>query len=172
MEFKLGLNIVPFPGLARDWHVDGFLTFIPDTIYVDQRQMETQETRYRFTLAHEVGHWILHRDLYNDEKVSDLEAYLRMYEAMDDEDLSACEFQARNLGGRILLPRAPFLEVVEQAFKPLRPKVPQKADTKLVCGRLAKVVAPRFNVHEQVIETRLFGDGLCEEIGLWKTEKR
>jgi hypothetical protein len=168
VEFRLGLNIVPFPNLRAEFDVDGFLTFVPTTIYVDQSQMEGHEARYRFTLAHEVGHWLLHRDLYADAGITDLASYIAAYEAMDDDAQSNMEFQARNLGGRILLPRAPFVTALSEAFEPFRSKVPKGADTRLVCGRLSKFLGPRFNVSEKVIETRLVGDGLCEEVGLKK----
>lgn len=168
VEFRLGLNIVPFPNLKAEFDVDGFLTFVPTTIYVDQQQMERQEARYRFTLAHEVGHWLLHRDLYSDAGITDLASYVAAYEAMDDDAQKDMEFQARNLGGRILLPREPFVGALTEAFEPFRAKVPKDADVRLVCARLAKLLGPRFNVSEQVIETRLAGDGLCQEVGLRK----
>lgn len=166
VEFRLGLEVIPVPNLWRGFEVDGFLALDGGRIFVDEWQMEHMETRYRFTLAHEIGHWILHRDLYADADVVDLDSYLNAYEAMSDEDQDHWEFQARNLGGRILLPKVPFLAAAEEAFRPFRDKIPKGSDTKLVCGRLAKLVASRFHVHEKVAETRLFGDGLCEEIGL------
>ncbi len=168
VEFGLGLNIVPFPGLRAEFDVDGFLTFVPTTIYVDQLQMERYEPRYRFTLAHEVGHWLLHRDLYVDAGISDLASYIAAYEQMDDGAQNEMEFQARNLGGRILLPRGPFVGALTEVFEPFRPKLPKTADVRQVCARLATILAPRFNVSDQVVQTRLVGDGLCEEVGLKK----
>jgi Zn-dependent peptidase ImmA (M78 family) len=62
-DLSLGLNIFPFPGLQRDFDIDGFISKDLTTIYVDEVIYSKRPARYRFTLAHEVGHLILHRDL-------------------------------------------------------------------------------------------------------------
>jgi len=169
VEFKLGLNIIPFPDLSKRFDVDGFLTFVPDSIYVDQGQLETQETRYRFTLAHEVGHWILHRDLYADAEVHNLEGYFKAYGELDDDALKDFEFQARNLGGRILLPEARCVAAAKAALpnaRQMAAKAGQGANEKLVCGAIARLVADQFKVSHQVAETRLWGDELCKKLGM------
>lgn len=171
VEFDVGLGIMPMPNLERDFDVDSFLTLVPDTIVVDQNEMLNQPERYRFSLAHEVGHWLLHRSLYEMSAVTNLESYFAAYEALDADDLGRYEFQARNLGGRILLPRAPFLAAAEKALPSLKKLLPADAGPSLLCKGLAKMVAPTFEVTEQVTETRLVGDALCEELGIRKPPK-
>jgi hypothetical protein len=166
VEFKLHLNIIPFPNLSREFDVDGFLTVASDAIYVDQRQMLNQQTRFRFTLAHEVGHWILHRDLYEGANVQDLNGYLCFYASLDESVIDDFEFQARNLAGRILLPEAQFLSAALTSLSKARKMLPSNASDKLVCGAIARLVAPGFNVHHQVAETRLWGDDLCTRLGM------
>jgi hypothetical protein len=55
IEFQLGLDIVPVPGLLEHFEVDGFLAWDHSEIRVDQFAMQSRYTRYRFTLAYEVG---------------------------------------------------------------------------------------------------------------------
>jgi len=171
-EFALGLEVRPMPELYRTFGVDGYLSFDAQAIYVDQHQMESQETRYRFTLAHEIGHWLLHRDFYEDKGITDLESYLRVYASLDEADLKKWEFQARNLAGRILLPKRPFLTAVNDSLGVIRAKVEAgvggKATDELLCKALAKAVAEAFNVHHDVAEIRLMRDGLCEDLGIPK----
>ena len=63
VDLNLRLNIFPFPGLQRDFDIDGFTSKDLTTIYVDEEIYSKRPARYRFTLAHEVGHLILHKDL-------------------------------------------------------------------------------------------------------------
>jgi len=57
IEFALKINIVPIPGLQKALETDGFISSDFSTISVDQFVLEERERRYRFTLAHEIGHW-------------------------------------------------------------------------------------------------------------------
>jgi Zn-dependent peptidase ImmA (M78 family) len=55
-EFSMGINIIPIPGLQKLIDVEGFISSDFSSITVDQFVMEERETRYRFTIAHEIGH--------------------------------------------------------------------------------------------------------------------
>lgn len=60
VEFGLGVNIIPLPGLHESHEIDGFLSADMTAISVDLHIFESHPTRYGFTLAHEVGHLVLH----------------------------------------------------------------------------------------------------------------
>jgi len=62
-EFDLGLNIFPFPNLQETFDVEGFISRDLNVIYVDEFIYYQRPTRYRFTLAHEIGHYVFHSDL-------------------------------------------------------------------------------------------------------------
>jgi Zn-dependent peptidase ImmA (M78 family) len=62
-EFDLGLNIFPFPNLQETFDVEGFISGDLNVIYVDEFIYYQRPARYRFTLAHEIGHYIFHSDL-------------------------------------------------------------------------------------------------------------
>ena len=65
VEFRLRMDIVPVPDLVRGARgINGFLSSDCRSIYVDCGHLETVESRYHFTLAHEVGHLILHSRFY------------------------------------------------------------------------------------------------------------
>ena len=64
VEFQLGIHIVPMPHLHELLDVDGFLTADLKEIYVHDFVYHKRPGRYRFTLAHEVGHFVLHADIY------------------------------------------------------------------------------------------------------------
>lgn len=61
--FKDGKLIVYFP----EEHRYGLVDVLAGTIVVDPRlTCEGREGRLRFTLAHELAHWLIHRGLYMD----------------------------------------------------------------------------------------------------------
>lgn len=80
VEFKLPLDdIVPVENLKRETDHDAYLSKDLKTIFVDQYIYHNVEARYRFTLAHEVGHLVLHRRIF--EKL-DYESPEEFLEAM------------------------------------------------------------------------------------------
>jgi len=56
IEFDLGIDIIPIPNLQKDLDIEGFTSSNLKSIYVDQSVLEKRLYRYRFTLAHELGH--------------------------------------------------------------------------------------------------------------------
>lgn len=68
IEFDLKLDIIPVPNLHKNHGIDGALSQDFTQIYVDDYAFENWPNRHRFTLAHEIGHYVLHRsDLENGE---------------------------------------------------------------------------------------------------------
>src|SRR6266849_4451191 len=60
IELQLGLDIIPMPGLAKGCDVYAFPSRDLRSIYVDQGVQESHEAQYRFHLAHELAHIVLH----------------------------------------------------------------------------------------------------------------
>lgn len=66
VEFSLKLDIVPLKGLQRVGDVETFLfgnckaIAVDEDKYMDDRQIN----RLNFSVAHEVGHLVLHKNLY------------------------------------------------------------------------------------------------------------
>jgi Zn-dependent peptidase ImmA (M78 family) len=163
-DFNLGLDIIPFPDLRQNWDVDGFLAFACNAIYVDQWQMVNRVRRYRFTIAHELAHLILHSDLYEEAGIGDLEDYLAYQESLDPDLRDACEYQAMNLAGRILLPRPSFTTACRRVLDSVRAKLTQVKDWNTVGELVASRVAPEFEVSDEVASRRLFKDRLWDEM--------
>lgn len=66
IEFKLGIDIIPLHGLHQAFDTDGFISSDLKSISVDLFVYESRPGRYRFTLAHEIGHLVLHSELYKE----------------------------------------------------------------------------------------------------------
>ena len=85
------------------------------TIYIDSFLTSTHlSNRYRFTLAHEFAHWILHKKIINKlSKEKKMISYLSCTERdIKNEQLekieASCEWQANYLAGAILMPYLPL----------------------------------------------------------------
>lgn len=85
------------------------------TIYIDSFLTSIHlSNRYRFTLAHEFAHWILHRKIINKlSKEKKMIPYLSCTERdIKNEQLEKveanCEWQANYLAGAILMPYLPL----------------------------------------------------------------
>lgn len=50
-------------GLPADAHVSGLLYPVPREIWIDAGEAVRAPVRRRFTIGHELGHWVLHCDL-------------------------------------------------------------------------------------------------------------
>lgn len=97
------IDIVPLPSL-RVRGVDGFLSQDRKTIYVDADVQRNIATRYRFTLAHELGHSVLHGEII-DEHLSAVGDKPQMFwELLSEEEYSHAERQANVFAAAILMP--------------------------------------------------------------------
>ena len=164
VEFSLGINIIPVERLWKDFDTDGWLSNDLSTIYVDEVQMTDYETRYRFTLTHEVAHLLLHADLYRSAGFQTVEEWLSWREAMDEKLVDDYEWQGRNLAGRILVPTAPLVEKALAALKEREDRLPPGVDPRLLWQYVAIPLADDFNVHESVVFYRLDGDRVGEMV--------
>ena len=159
-EFGLGLNIVPIPGLYRDYRIESWLSCDQQAIFVDQRQCEEMETRYRFSLAHEIGHLLLHADLYCEVSLGSFEDWMSFHERLDPAVRDNLEWQARSLAGRILVPAEPLVRHAQKQIDAVKLRLPKGVDPEALFGAVAIPLSDIFNVHEEVVRIRLSGDGI------------
>lgn len=153
VEFALKMNIVPIPGLQKAVGCDGFISCDFKTISVDQFVLEERERRYRFTLAHEVGHLWLHKEIYSGLEVRTVNDWKKHQSDIGIEAYGWIEFQAYSFGGLVLVPKEKLSArraIAEEkiAKEGLDPKT--EAAQLYVC----KFLAEDFNVSEAVIDKR------------------
>lgn len=92
------------PGLRDLLEIDGFISSDLTCITVDQFVLERFLNRYRFTLAHELGHFYLHRDIYAELKFGSLAEWGQFQREVDEDDQRWLEYQAYAFGGLVLVP--------------------------------------------------------------------
>jgi hypothetical protein len=158
-EISLGLDIIPIPGLQRAFEVDGFIDSDLAAITVDQFVLENRPARYRFTLAHEIGHLYLHREIFEGIKFSSIEEWKKFQLQVCPEDYSWLEWQAYSFAGLVLVPPNHLKEEFEAC------EIRAKADglspgSEATLWYICEVLASTFEVSREVIEKRTDKDGL------------
>jgi len=157
-EFDLDLGIRTVTGLKQEADADALLLSEWKTLMVDQQQyMDPRfNNRLRFSIAHELGHYVLHRGVFAAIPRSSIEEWISFMNEMPEKEYSFLEYQAYEFGGRLLVPldqlRTEFentLEEMEQSGVSRH----ELSDAQLsyLCNPLAKC----FAVSPEVIERRL-----------------
>jgi len=118
-EVQLGMDIVPVPGLREllqsdDHGVESYITADLREIHVDEWVWRNRVHRYRFSLAHEIGHATLHRGMYENAQFTSINAWKAFIRTIPDDEYSWYEWQAYAFAGLVLVPSTPLRASVEK----------------------------------------------------------
>jgi len=162
VEFDIGLEIIPQRGLEDRFNVVGFISLDMTAITVDEYVLERQPTRYRFTLAHELGHRELHARAFESLQIKTIEDWRKFYMTLDEQDYGWFERHAYWFAGAILVPEHTLFAEYSRVAARLGIEGLDGAGLSHY-GRLtvAGVIAKRFQVSTGVVHRRL------NEVGLW-----
>lgn len=99
---RLGVGIIYIPGLKPLLSVDAFITGDFRSIYADEgcADITKNDCRYRFSIAHELGHKVLHSGYYP-TSIRDIDTYSV---CMREFNNGYAESQANDFAGMILFP--------------------------------------------------------------------
>jgi hypothetical protein len=122
VESHFGIDIVPMPGLQAGFDTVAFLTRDLLEIRVDEYVYLKRPNRYRFSLAHELAHRILHADLYRQLDFETIEQWKHvMGNVIPEDQRRFLDFHANSFAGLTLVPpeqlRDALFHVVEEAQK-------------------------------------------------------
>lgn len=164
VEFKYEIDIVPVPGLQEAFAVDGFISSDLQTITVDAFVYGHRPGRYRFTLAHELAHAVLHRRIYAAHQFQRVEDWKRFQREIDEEDRRWLEWQAYAFAGLVLVPAEPLHDAHRRAVRAAaRAGLSVQKAGEVAYSYIADWLAKQFEVSAQVIEKRLRKDGLWQQ---------
>ena len=158
LDVKLKFDIIPVPNLYKLCGIDAMIASNWQFIYVDKLGFEDErcQNRLRFSLAHELGHFILHKDVYTSFGVEEFQDFLKLFEKISNKEYGYLEIQANKFANCFLLPRDILRVKREGLIKELK-KDPllkenilfQKIDEKTFNSYLAIPIAKIFNVSQQ-----------------------
>jgi len=160
VEKKLNLHIIPIAGIRALIGIDAFLRSDFSGIVVDNNEYldDRYQNRLRFSIAHEVGHFILHARAYKDLGIRSAGDYINSIQKLSEKAYSALEWQANQFAGNILVPREELAVSLTKARKAAeRESLTSKLKDDL--GQMLALLMPgisrKFGVSEKVIERRV-----------------
>ena len=113
IEFRFQLDIVPIPGLQDEFDVDAYLTSDLREIRVDRFIQANRPARYRFSLAHELSHLLIHQDVFKELKFTSIKEWKAAILSIPEDEYGWIENQAYSLGGLILVPPQPLKDLFQ-----------------------------------------------------------
>lgn len=171
VEATMGISIIPIEDLQKQCDMDGFIAqdykaiYVDEFLYTDDRYYK----RVRFTIAHEIGHYILHRSTIDTQKFQDVDEWIKFRLDLNDETLGWFEAQASEFAGRLLVPVDPLVEEFRAKRNVVLKKYTSWDSKPLSDDDLFSMVAPmicgRFDVSTDVIERRLRKENVIALLG-------
>jgi Zn-dependent peptidase ImmA (M78 family) len=161
VELKLRLDVIPFDDLAAKYRVEAALTQDFSGLYVDaesyvfwEKGPVWKQNRLRFTVAHELGHLVLHREQANKVKFASFAQFAAYFKA-NDGPRYAIEQEANEFAGRLLVPVERLRECFDQFAAKAAAFMPNWQLSEDLRSKFADSIGPKFGVNAQVILARL-----------------
>ena len=159
VEIDFGIMPIPIPELMKNFNTDGYISKDFKTISIDDNIYNNIEVRCRFTYAHEIGHLILHKDIYSNLNFRTTEEWKREVSTRDPEGYM--ETQTNNFAGLILVPSPNLKEKLKIAEDKISLSgINPKKNPDLFQGYRNGWLAQEFFVSEETIRIRLEKDEL------------
>ncbi|MBI5152405.1 ImmA/IrrE family metallo-endopeptidase [Candidatus Peregrinibacteria bacterium] len=157
-EMDLGMEIRPVKSLRNEADTDAFISSDFKVIFVDNDELcdDKYESRLRFSIAHELAHFILHKDFFEKFKIGSLGGYLNFVEGFSDREYSFLELHAHEFAGRLLVP----VDILRCKVSEWKNEIKNTAalkfiDNSLFADYLAVPIAKDFGVSQEVIARRI-----------------
>jgi len=163
IESRLKIDIVPMAGLKEGLESGGFISSDFTTIHIDQYIYFNVEVRYRFSLAHEIGHYILHKEIIGNLKFDNVDDWAEIYDSIDSNDYGKLEFQANHFASCLLVPDFALKPKFDEALKDILPDIKTAQEKNIsretyldsVVSNIARKLAPIFNVSSDCMDKRI-----------------
>ena len=160
VEFRLRLNIEPVKYLLSTVDIDAYLKRDLSGIVVDYDYYMNDKfaNRMRFSFAHELGHFFLHKELYLKFGISSPEDWKEFMLNVPENEYRSFEWQANEFAGRLLVPYPELETEMQGAVEILRENnlIPfLKVDPDAVLSRISPTLCKPFGVSTDVIEKRV-----------------
>jgi Zn-dependent peptidase ImmA (M78 family) len=113
-EGELHIEIIPVNKLKILHDTDGCLDSSLSKIFIDMDLYMKYENRTRFTIAHEIGHLILHKTYFENLDIHTVEDIYNISDQISDDDYGWLEYQAYSFAGQVLVPKDILINEVEK----------------------------------------------------------
>jgi hypothetical protein len=169
IEKDLNIDIIPIPGLQKSFEIEGFITSDFTSIYVDDYLFDRKYYyRYRFTLAHEIGHFALHKKYFDLYAFRSMEEWRNFVTELDPRDHSKMEYQAYVFAGLLLVPPSELASIFNEKLSSVESLINQAKSKGLkraeylayAIDYMANSLVPYFEASLDVLKRRIQADRL------------
>jgi len=168
IDVCLEVDIIPLPNLEKLCNTDALITSNWKSLYVDKDLFEDErrDSRLRFSLAHEIGHYVLHKDFYASLSISSFENFYKLIETMPSEQYGYLETQANKFAGHLLVPRDLLEQKLDKELRKACEKINlNDFDKTLLKSYIANPLSKKFGVSNESIEI------ILSEFNIFKNSK-
>ncbi len=152
-ELDLGLDAIPFDNLTAKYRVEAAIKADFTGIYLDAEQYALMEkgpnwklNRLRFTVAHELAHYFLHRDLPQPGHFATLPDFAHWTANYGGKKYSA-EQEANEFAGRLLVPESRLSACFDEFAPQAEKLIPNFVQSGSLRDKFSETVAARFGVN-------------------------
>lgn len=170
---SMGLHLDTVSSLRLAGDVDALLRVDLPAIIVDAEEYmdDRKQNRMRFSIAHELGHYVLHSDIYKKLPYTTVEEWITFIDGLPEDQWSFIEQQAYEFAGRLLVPRSRLESEVKAALVEAENAGFMKWDESGDAAKeyMANSICRVFGVSSQVIEKRMMRESIWPLSKLRKT---
>ena len=151
-ERDLDILLTPLPGIRQINKTDAILLINREIVY----DTDVIPFRIRFSIAHEIGHLILHTDFLNKFGIASIKDYAAFTSKIPEYIWDKIETQANEFAGRILVPKENLIkEIKMMSDKIEEARAIINFDIHTLNTIVSRVLHKKFEVSEGVIKIRL-----------------
>ena len=169
IDVKLKIDIIPLLNLKQECDSDALISSDWKSVFVDQNEYldDRYQNRLRFSFVHEIGHFVLHKDIYSGFKINTFEEFYRFIEKIPKEQYNFFETQANKFAGYLLAPRELVREKLNAEIKKVKRKIDLNSfDKMLLKSYIANPLSKEFGISRESMdivlsEFNVFNNGNC-----------
>lgn len=155
----LKIDIVPISGFSA-LGADALISSDWQSIYVDSGKYmdEKRQKRLRFSFAHEIGHYILHKNIYVRFGICTIKDFYRVVAQIPEKQYGYLEVQANKFASHLLIPREQLNSYKEKLLKEKSDLAGidfRNIDWETMSGYLANPISDIFDVSQEAAEIAL-----------------
>jgi hypothetical protein len=160
----VGLELTPVHSLKQAGDVDALLAGDLTRIIVDAEEYmdDRMQNRMRYSIAHERGHFVLHRECYQNIQYSSVDEWIEFVQSIPEDQYGYIEQHAYEFAGRLLVPVERLRSELASAVNRAQAAGFMEWDRSGDAAReyIGSSICRIFGVSSQVIEKRIVREQL------------
>jgi len=161
VERDFSIEIVPIVGLQTAYQIDAFISKDLKTITVDESVLDNRINRYRFSLAHELGHKVLHEQILAGIDFETTAEWKECIAAIPHKQYGFLEYQANTFANALLIPQLELERRLTDVLSKIRSAGMDPNEHRDIClNYVSTDLAKLFQVSQATMEIRLGKESL------------